>query len=86
MIELFNRGVPPDAIQREHYPTLTLEEVYATITYYLHNKAKVDEYNRRGEEVAESQYQEYLQKGPYHLRDEAPNPGGLPPGGGAACE
>ena len=26
------------------YPSLTLEQVYATITYYLHNKEKIDAY------------------------------------------
>ena len=26
------------------YPTLTLEEVYATILYYLHNKEQIDQY------------------------------------------
>jgi uncharacterized protein (DUF433 family) len=71
VIELFSQGMPPDQIQREAYPSLTLEQVYATITYYLHNKAAVDEYNRRGEEVAEAYYQEYLVKGPFYLRDEA---------------
>ncbi len=62
LIEYFNQGMGPDQIQREMYPSLTLEEVYATITYYLRNKAAVDEYNRRGEEVAEAYYQEYLKQ------------------------
>jgi len=71
VLELFNQGMPPDQIQREAYPSLSLEQVYATITYYLHYKPEVDEYNRRGEEVAEAYYQEYLVKGPFFLRDEA---------------
>lgn len=29
---------------QQSYPTLTLEEVYATILYYLHNQAAVDQY------------------------------------------
>ena len=60
ILEYFNQGIGPDQIQREMYPSLTLEEVYATITYYLHNKAAVDEYNRRGEEVADAYYREHL--------------------------
>lgn len=28
------------------YPSLTLEQVYATITYYLHNKEQIDAYLR----------------------------------------
>jgi uncharacterized protein (DUF433 family) len=27
-----------------HYPSLTAEQVYATITYYLHNQEKVNAY------------------------------------------
>jgi hypothetical protein len=60
----------PEAIVRDVYPSLTLEEVYATITYYLHNKAEVDAYLERGEKIADSFYQEYLEKGPFFLRDE----------------
>ena len=71
VIECFNQGMTAEQIQQQEYPSLTLGEVYATITYYLHNKAEVDEYNRRGEEVAEAYYQEYLVKGPFFLRDEA---------------
>jgi uncharacterized protein (DUF433 family) len=64
VIEFFSQGLAPDVIQRDQYPSLTLEEVYATITYYLHNKPQVDDYIRRGEEVAEAYYQEYLQQEP----------------------
>ena len=39
---LFNAKTP-DEIQRR-FPTLTLEQVYATITYYLHNKEMLDAY------------------------------------------
>ena len=64
VLEFFNQGIAPDAIQREQYPSLTLEEVYATITYYLHNKETVDAYLKRGEEVAEAYYQEHLTREP----------------------
>lgn len=37
------RARTPEEIQKT-YPTLTLEEVYATILYYLHNKEAVDKY------------------------------------------
>jgi len=33
----------PEEIQKT-YPTLTLEEVYATVLYYLHNKETVERY------------------------------------------
>jgi uncharacterized protein (DUF433 family) len=64
VIEHFNQGVQPDVIVSQIYPTLTLEEVYATITYYLHNKAAVDTYIQRGEEVGEAYYQEWLKQEP----------------------
>ena len=64
VLELFNQGTPPDQIQREHYPTLTPEEVYATITYYLHNKGQVDDYLQKGEAIADAYYQEYLKEEP----------------------
>lgn len=38
-------GLSPEEIALR-YPTLTLESVYATITYYLHNRPQVDEYMR----------------------------------------
>jgi uncharacterized protein (DUF433 family) len=63
VVEEFNEGVNPREIA-ENYPTLTLEQVYAAITYYLHNKADVDEYNRRGEEIADAYYQEHLKQPP----------------------
>ena len=33
----------PMRLQRR-FPTLTLEQIYATLTYYLHNKDKIDAY------------------------------------------
>ena len=37
----FQRGSSPEAI-RSHYSTLTLEEVYGAITFYLANKEDVE--------------------------------------------
>lgn len=71
VIEQFNAGLSPEAIVRDHYPTLTLAEVYATIAYYLHNKSELDEYVRKGDEVADAYYQEYLKRGPYFLKEDA---------------
>lgn len=38
-----HRGMTAEQIQEE-YPSLTLEEVYATILYYLHNREQVTDY------------------------------------------
>ncbi len=84
VIAYFNQGMEPKQIAGEIYPSLSLEQVYATITYYLHNKAEVDAYNQRGERIADAWYQEYQQYGPFFLRDRAgeyatpPPPSDLP--------
>ena len=45
----FFRGESPETIQRE-YPSLSLEEVYGAITYYLSHRNEVDEYLKRQDE------------------------------------
>ena len=42
-------GLTPEEIALR-YPTLTLEEVYATVTYYWRNQAEVDAYLRAADE------------------------------------
>ncbi len=59
VIELFNQGMSPERI-RHNLPTLNLEKVYATITYYLHNKQEVDDYIERSEKIGDAFYQEWL--------------------------
>ena len=41
LVRDFQRGASPEAI-RSHYSTLTLEEVYGAITFYLANKGDVE--------------------------------------------
>jgi len=41
--EYLNFGKSPEAIA-EQFSTITLEQVHATILYYLHNKEMVDKY------------------------------------------
>lgn len=45
ILEDFFNGSGPEEIAIR-YINLTLEQVYATITYYLHNQEKVDTYMR----------------------------------------
>ena len=51
-------GASPEEILLR-YPTLTLEQIHATITFYLHNKDEIDRYLQRcwqeGEEAWKSQ-------------------------------
>jgi uncharacterized protein (DUF433 family) len=67
VIEPYIQGVSPETLVRDYYPTLRLEEVFATLTYYLHNQAKVDEYIRHGNDIGEKYYQQHLQKEPSAL-------------------
>lgn len=41
IIDLYNEGRSPEYIA-QYYPGLSLEKIYATITYYLHNQREVD--------------------------------------------
>lgn len=43
LYEYIHREQHPEAIIIR-FPSLTLEQVYATILYYLHNKKKIDRY------------------------------------------
>ena len=48
----FCRGASPESIQRS-FPTLTLEQVYGAITFYLAHESEIDGYLERGEEELE---------------------------------
>ena len=43
-------GASPEEIAAR-YRTLTLEQVYATITYYLHKQEEIEKYLRGGEPI-----------------------------------
>lgn len=43
LYDYIHRSEAPETIATR-YPSLTLEQVYATVTYYLHNREKVDAY------------------------------------------
>jgi uncharacterized protein (DUF433 family) len=43
LYDFIHRSQTPEAIAQT-YPSLTLEQVYATITYYLHNKEEITQY------------------------------------------
>ncbi|HFD38307.1 MAG TPA: DUF433 domain-containing protein [Anaerolineae bacterium] len=43
LYDYIHRSRSPEEIA-DRYPSLTLEQVYATITYYLHNRSRVDAY------------------------------------------
>ncbi|MBR8831012.1 MAG: hypothetical protein N5P05_001955 [Chroococcopsis gigantea SAG 12.99] len=53
----FLEGYTPEEI-KAIYPDLSLEKIYATITYYLHNKSKIENYLLRLRNWQEARYQE----------------------------
>lgn len=55
----FLEGYTPEEI-KAIYPDLSLEKIYATITYYLHNREDIDAYLKRLENWKETRYQESL--------------------------
>ncbi len=63
VIEMYKAGNAAEAIAAR-YPTVELVQVYATITYYLQNKASVESYLERREKIAEANYQAFLAQPP----------------------
>ena len=64
LLEPFRAGDSPEQILRNYRTSLTLEQVYATITYYLRNRQEIDAYLTRGRELEERLNQEYLRQEP----------------------
>ena len=60
-------GASPEEIMAR-YRTLTLEQVYATVTYYLCNQEEVDEYLERWRAYAEAAWQEQQRNPPPVVR------------------
>ncbi len=57
---------PEEIVAR--YRTLTLEQVYATITYYLHYQEEVDAYLSRWRAFSEESWQEQQRNPPEFVR------------------
>ena len=64
IIQPYLEGDSPERIYHGYRHSLSLEQVYAAITYYLHNKAKVEEYLKKGKEIEDYYYREFLKKPP----------------------
>ncbi len=59
IVERYHDGFSPEQIAQE-FPGMSLEKIYGTIAYYLHNKAEVDAYIARINKEVEERYQEWL--------------------------
>jgi len=64
VIELYNRHMVPEQIASYFVCPLEVEQVYAAIAYYLHNKEFLDSYMIRVQNDADAAYQEYLESLP----------------------
>lgn len=58
IVEAYRRGETPEHIV-QMYTTLTLEQVYLAIGYYLRHRQTVDDYIRRMDEEAEGLRREW---------------------------
>lgn len=58
VLAYYLEGYAPEEIAA-HLPTLSLEQIYATITYYLHNRAEMDAYLSRLSDWREQRYREW---------------------------
>jgi uncharacterized protein (DUF433 family) len=50
----FLEGLSPETIQAACFPTLTLDQVYGAISYYLTNRVEIDRYLRDSHEDYEA--------------------------------
>ncbi|MEH1927822.1 DUF433 domain-containing protein [Nostoc sp.] len=57
VIQYYLQGCSPEQILEE-LPSLNLEKIYATLTYYLHNRVEIDAYMLRLAKWREQRYQE----------------------------
>ncbi|BAZ86845.1 DUF433 domain-containing protein [Dolichospermum compactum] len=57
VIDYYLQGYTPEQIL-EDLPSLDLEKIHATITYYLHNRGEIDAYMLRLARWREQRYQE----------------------------
>ena len=62
IIRDYQAGVLPEQIASNYARSLTLEQVFATLTYYLHNRPEMDKYLAQTARQEEQNYQHYLQQ------------------------
>jgi len=57
VLDDYLEGASPEEIAAR-YRSLSLEQIYATITYYLHNRAQVDAYLKAWRQYTDQAWQE----------------------------
>ena len=58
VLDDYLEGASPEEIAAR-YRSLSLEQIYATITYYLHNRAQVDAYLEAWRQYTDQAWQEW---------------------------
>ncbi|MHB1422309.1 MAG: DUF433 domain-containing protein [Gemmataceae bacterium] len=64
ILDSYLKGESAERIYYNYRHALTLEQVYAAITFYLNRKAEIDAYLEQGRELEDKLYQEHLKKEP----------------------
>lgn len=59
VVRQYYRGEAPEQIH-ESFPSVSIEQAYATILYYLANRTDMDAYIKTMREETEQRYQEYM--------------------------
>lgn len=75
VLEDYLTGSSPEEIAAR-YRSLSLEQVYATVTYYLHNRVKIDPYLEVWRQYNEQREKEYDRNPPevaLHLKERIKN-------------
>lgn len=67
VLDDYLNGASPEEIATR-YRTLTLDQIYATITYYLNSQKEVDKYLERWRAYAEAAWQEQQRNPPPVVR------------------
>ena len=63
MLKYYLSGYTPEEIRLE-LPSLNLEKIHATITFYLHNQSQINDYLKRLEEDREQNYKNFMANSP----------------------
>ncbi len=64
VIELYKQHMTPEQIAVHFGCPISVEQAYATITYYLQNEDRMEAYLERREKIGEANYQTYLKQPP----------------------
>ena len=63
VLKYYLSGHTPEEIKLE-LPSLNLEKIHATITFYLHNQSQINDYLRRLEKDREQSYKDFMANPP----------------------